>query len=382
MMSRRKLRILSVASIIDPTGRYGGMPIVAYYQAKHLSKLGHEVLFLTAHSRRVLKIQEIREPAAPALLARHGLILSPTAYANLILKSRTINDYYDIIHMHDARDLLSVSLLLSREKTPSWNVPIIIQPHGSLFFGGKLTILKKIYDAAFLSRLVAGVDFWIASTYDEVLSILRLGVGRENIATIPNGVDEEAILGCSSSTKLHMSSRGIILYLGRIHASKRIEILIKAMRHVVNINRDATLLIAGQDEGEWHRLTRLVRRLSLEENVKYMGFVSEEMKYKLMKTAKAVVIPKFHCTALTVLEALALNRPLITTYESDRLEENLEKLITRVGNSPEEVAAAIEKMLKSEVDENGIREYILEVYSWRSIAERLENLYFKLLNGG
>ena len=378
-MSKRKLRILSIAPVVATTGRYGGMPLAAYYQAKHLNQLGHEIYLLTTYSKGVMRIQGIREPTIPELLTRHGLILSPTSYANLMLKSGAINDYFDIVHMHDARDLLSCSLLLSKKRNSNWNVPIIIQTHGSLFLGSKLTTLKKTYDIVFLRRLVDAVDCWIATTYDEVLSILTLGVDRGKITIIPNGVDEEAIWRYNKSYRYN-SSRDVVLYLGRIHKSKNVELLIKVMRHLANLNRRVTLIIAGYDEGEWHRLARLIRKLSLERNVKYVGFVSEETKYRLISTAKVVAIPKFHCTALTVLEALALNKQVITTRESDRLDEKLEKLITRVDNSPENMAKAIENALDNTRSENSIIGYMFENYSWKSIAEKLEKLYFKILN--
>ena len=387
-MKRRSLRILFIAPLIHDSPKYGGMPIACYYQAKHLEELGHRVYTITASGGEITRITHkpytIHGNTLLDITARYGVITSPKTWLNILLTDKTLVDMFDIIHIHDARDPVSTSFMLRHNLT----TPIVIQPHGSLFYGDRLVTLKKTYDTLLAPKIVEKARYWIASTTTERSSIQRLGVSPERIRIVPNGVDLGRIrLEAERKLPSHLrflESRRLVLYLGRIHVSKHIELLIKAVAYLIREHSDILVILMGQDESEWRRIARLVKQLSLEKHVHYIGFVEESIKYAILKLAKAVALPKFHCTALTVLESIALNKPVVTTYGSDKLPEELERMIIRVSPSPSEMAHALSELLQGKDtrrDDVHMREGVLESFSWKNIASMLENLYLQSVEG-
>ena len=113
---------------------------------------------------------------------------------------------------------------------------------------------------------------------------------------------------------------GVVLYLGRLHASKRIDLLVKAFE-IVNEKEDKTyLILAGPDDGFAGKLKKLVRGRSLDSRVLFMGFVEHERKVALIAGSDVLVVPAFSGFPVTFLEACALGTPIVTTTASDALD--------------------------------------------------------------
>lgn len=77
---------------------------------------------------------------------------------------------------------------------------------------------------------------------------------------------------------------------------------------------DIKLLMFGKffDNNEKERFFGLIKKMHLEKNIEWLGFISDEEKYKLVSKAKALIYPSHvDSFSLVILESLALGTPVI-----------------------------------------------------------------------
>ena len=122
------------------------------------------------------------------------------------------------------------------------------------------------------------------STRDD---LVRRGVPRERIAVIHPGVD--AAWYCPDGATPR-TAQPTFLYVGRLKRYKGVEIALRALALARERQPALRLEIAGQG-GDRPRLERLARELGLAEAVRFLGFVSEDEKRRLMRRVWAVVFP-------------------------------------------------------------------------------------------
>ena len=122
------------------------------------------------------------------------------------------------------------------------------------------------------------------STRDD---LIRRGVARERIEVIYPGVDGAWYRPDDATRR---SERPTFLYVGRLKRYKGVEIALRALAAARRTRPDITLEIAGQGDDRL-RLERLAAALGLGDAVRFLGFVSQEEKRRLLRRAWAVAFP-------------------------------------------------------------------------------------------
>ncbi|MEO6211253.1 MAG: glycosyltransferase family 4 protein [Gemmatimonadaceae bacterium] len=133
------------------------------------------------------------------------------------------------------------------------------------------------------------------------------GIARSRIVVIYPGIDIEAY----TPAPAERSPAPLVVYLGRLKRYKRVDLVIRAfaeMRHPT-----ATLAIAGSG-GYRPALEALAHSLDLDDRVKFLGFISEEQKVSLLRSAwvLAFTSPK-EGWGITNLEAAACATPVVAS---------------------------------------------------------------------
>jgi len=86
---------------------------------------------------------------------------------------------------------------------------------------------------------------------------------------------------------------------------------LKAFANVVKTLPDASLILAGTGPYE-QQLSRLCSELGLTENVTFVGRVSDESKFKLLRHARVVISPsRREGFGISVLEANSVGTPVV-----------------------------------------------------------------------
>ena len=126
------------------------------------------------------------------------------------------------------------------------------------------------------------------------------------IYVIPNSIEINNI----EKTSVHPFQ---FTYLGRLVFYKNLEVVIRAIQIAKKSFPEIILIIAG---GGPHRasLERLVSDLKLQDNIKFVGFVSDKEKMELLSTSQALVFPSL-CEGfgLVILESFSCGRPVIVS---------------------------------------------------------------------
>jgi glycosyltransferase involved in cell wall biosynthesis len=151
-----------------------------------------------------------------------------------------------------------------------------------------------------------------ATADHEYMDIRRLGF-TQPVAIIPNGIYLHPL------PKRQTKADRTLLFLGRIHVVKGLELLLPAWREVQDEFKGWRLVIAGSDEGYHGRsgylekLKTMAIRLGLE-RIEFVGALYGEQKLQAMRNADLYVLPSYSENfAITVAESLSMETPVIAT---------------------------------------------------------------------
>ena len=159
------------------------------------------------------------------------------------------------------------------------------------------------------------------STRDD---LVRRGVRAERVVVIHPGVDSQAYRPDPATPR---APRPTFLYLGRLKRYKGVEFALRAVAEARLHRADISLDICGQGDDR-PRLERLAAELGLGPAVRFLGFVSEEEKRRLLRRAWAVVFPSpKEGWGITNVEAAACGTPAIAS-DSDGLRESVRDGVT------------------------------------------------------
>ena len=153
----------------------------------------------------------------------------------------------------------------------------------------------------------AGFHAISESTRDDLVA---RGVRPDRVRVIHPGVDSRHFTPGPAGRR---SATPSFLYVGRLKRYKGIALAIRALALARQHRPDLRLEIAGTGD---HRpeLERLVARLGLDRAVVFHGFVSEERKIDLMRSAWANIFPSpKEGWGITVIEAAACGTPSLAS---------------------------------------------------------------------
>jgi len=204
------------------------------------------------------------------------------------------------------------------------NRPLVLSPHGMLepFMWQRQTwphrVKKTLYWRSIAYPAFKDATIIHALTKLEADNLLHYFPGQR-IEILPNSLDLDQIDKSLNECPQEQPSNPYILFLGRLHPKKGIDLLIQAFTRLCNTKM--TLRIAGavqeKDKGYDQYLLGLVQQLGLENQVEFLGAVQGQSKWNLYRNAWAFCLPS-HSEGLAMvnLEASACRTPVITTFQS------------------------------------------------------------------
>jgi len=176
------------------------------------------------------------------------------------------------------------------------------------------------------------------STRDD---LVRRGVPPERVEVIYPGVDAGWY---APDAAVPRAPAPTFLYVGRLKRYKGVEIALSALALARRTRTDLTLDVAGQGDDR-PRLERLARALGLGDAVRFLGFVSDQEKRRLLRRSWAVILasPK-EGWGITNVEAAACATPALAS-DSPGLRESVRHGETGFLVPHGDVPALAERML-------------------------------------
>jgi glycosyltransferase involved in cell wall biosynthesis len=384
------MRILQVISTFYPALAFGGPVKVAYDICTELAKRGHEVEVFTtnAYDQTYNFKPKFREQIMNGfkvtyfknILRYSNLFISP----EMIVELRKKLKEFDVVHTHFGRQAYDVVVGLFASR---YGVPYVLQAHGSIPRIEK-RFRQCLYDAVFGYRILKNASKVIALSRVEAEQYMAMGVPDEKIAIIPNGIDlsEYAVLPSKGvfRKKFGIDDEKIVLYLGRIHRIKGVDVLVRAFANIVEKLDDAKLVVAGPDDGYLGELESLIKALKIEDKVLISGPLYGRDKLEAYVDADVYVLPsRYEIFGMTVLESVACGTPVILTEDCGIAEYFRDKtgLVVKT-DSPSNLQEALLEMLMNREKQKVFRENCKTVMQKFNISEtvsKLEKVYEEIV---
>jgi glycosyltransferase involved in cell wall biosynthesis len=230
----------------------------------------------------------------------------------------------------------------------------------------------------FITKRVVEVSDLALVTNEYEGEILKKKYGKESVV-LPHGVDDLYFkvpnMARQFKEKYGVEGR-IIAYIGRIHPTKGLDLLIKAFAEVSRCEPDLVLLVAGKGDTKYiKRCMSLAEKLGVKGRVRHLGYLSEEDKIGLIDASEFVVIPSRHsgeCYPIVVDEVKGRGKPLVVTNYGalpNRIVNYIEGVV--VNANANSLARGIEYALSN------IKSFrvLSKPYTWSEVNKKLLTLY-------
>src|SRR5439155_9836006 len=163
-------------------------------------------------------------------------------------------------------DFMSIPAVALHYYAVKYGTPYILQAHGSAATFFQKGALKSAFDSLWGRALLTDAAGLIATTPAEADQYASMGGDRRKMAIIPNGINmtEFATLPKRGMLRDNLGIRAdekVILFLGRLHRVKGLEVLIRAFALFLREAKEALLLVVGPDDGYLSPVLHLARQL-------------------------------------------------------------------------------------------------------------------------
>tara|TARA_Y100000768_G_C23983997_1_gene687628 strand:- start:2810 stop:3898 length:1089 start_codon:yes stop_codon:yes gene_type:complete len=263
--------------------------------AKELCLNGLKVDVVTRKIDNSLKLEKVDGYRVIRLFSRIPKI---GFLIQLILYILRFHSEYRVIHVHT----LNSPAILFAIITKIFNIPVLVKVTRS----GKNSQLSR-YSNSFLGKKIFSIlrlnTYFVAITPDVFSELIALGVDRDKVFSISNGVLKQKNI----STERDEIK---IVFLGRLIKRKRVELLIKSFQNIKK-PKNCKLLIIG-DGPERSYLEKLVIEKNLENNCTFLGSLSHEESLQILSFSCIFVLPSdSEGMSNALLEAMASNNAVI-----------------------------------------------------------------------
>jgi glycosyltransferase involved in cell wall biosynthesis len=272
-------------------------------------------------------------------------------------------------------------------------VSVLLSPHGMLnrwhlrYLGFK-EIRKLVYWHTVAYRTFQRVQVIHAVTPRERDELAKW-FPDQRIAIIPNALDLEEmdhLLAETGNAASPSFDEPYVLFLGRLHPVKGIELLIEAFgRSIKGSQHKFRLLIVGPDSDPVYsdKLKALVGQLGLGSRVTFWGPARGAQKVGLYRHAWVFCAPsQVEVMGLVNLEAAAVRAPVVTTYETGLCgwEEGGGILVhPRVEDLSRALTQAFSWSERERFDRGQqLRRLVEKRYSWQAVGPQWLELYANL----
>ena len=324
--------------------------------------------------------------------------------------TRSLNGDFDVINWNASGALSSLHFLRVKDFRTNliWTLHAGVIRRSNLRnlkvadipFLGKFwnNILYSIKSDIFVKKAVESPNLKMIITLSKRLKnyLVSLGVKDEIVRVIYSGVDVETFAPKSEEyiekarEQMDLATdESIILYYGPLTPFRGVDQLIDAIPIVSSRFQHAKFMFLARTSKMDQKSRVLRERLLKLKNVSLIeGVLNQELLVKYLNIADIIVLPfrfwPYVECPLTVLEAMAVGKPLITTFMG-AIPEIVQEGVTGLLVKPraEEIGFAITKLLHNKklafkLGKNA-RNYVEKFHSWDHVTEQTAVIFQKCL---
>lgn len=307
------------------------------------------------------------------------------------LKAYNIAKDYDIIHIHWVSPLLApvyyIILKLNQWLAKKKVVMTLhnIQPHENTFF-------DEWFSRAVYSKVD---DFVVHAKENKERLVSQYGIDSECVHVIPHGSFSYFTKWNDKNENdnlLTFEGKKVILFFGYIREYKGLAYLLEAMKHVLDEEPDAVLLIAGELWGSWKRYEKIINNsmINQENIITHLQYIPDKDVHKYFNVADIVCLPYYN-TEQTIsgplLVSFAFGKPIIISNIGgiSELVKHEENGLLVGGGNVIELSESILRLLRDtdlreRLSENACKS--VQGTEWDTVALQYYRVYESISKGG
>lgn len=286
-----------------------------------------------------------------------------------------------IVHSHS---LWRMSNVFGGWAGQQFRRPHVVSPRGTLSAEALQhhRYRKALFSALLQGRTLTRASAFHATSHGEYQDIRRAGFDQP-VFVVRNGVDIPSVL-----VQKPRDGQRILLYVGRVHPIKGLELALEGWQELTNAYSDWVFRIVGPIDSDY---ARRLRESALSDHIPRLEFVGELSGKELAaeyQTADALILPSLSENfGMVVAEALANGTPVLTTEATPWEALRERDCGWWVSRQQDPFFAAMRDVLSTEREElsrRGMkgRQWMIDEFSWKQVANDMLAAYLWLLGDG
>ena len=266
-------------------------------------------------------------------------------------------------------------------------LPYIVSPHGTLdpYNIVKKAWKKKMYYHLFIKKYIkkAILHYFTESEASESMKHLNLS---NSTAIVPNGIALEEFNDLPQKDSLLLkypilTNKTVILYLGRIHPIKGLDILIDSFAAVLREKPEAyLLLVGGGDSGYELQVRKWIKEKKVTDHIIFTGLIHGQEKRDALLGSDIFVLPSYsEAFSMSILEAMACRLPVIITNKCNFPDVEQKGAGIVVTPEAEPLTRALMGLISSPEKRrmmgNKGRQLVEDKFTWDILADRMIKTY-------
>jgi len=381
------MHILQVAPYYAPAYAFGGVVRMVEGLSEALIRRGHRVTVLTtdafnlkaAYDGALATLQnEVRVLRCPNVLygLRRYNLSSP---CGMRARARELVPDVDVVHLHEFRtteNLLVSSVAHEHEKA------LVLSPHGTLTRSTGRSRFKVWWDRLLSPAVAQRINHVVALTESELQDVQALWpqFAARKITTqfsvIPNGINPREFAHLPDDralrAKYDLGNARIILFMGRLHRRKGVDVLVQA--YVQANLPNSKLLLVGPDEGMQETLKSMGDR-----RVVMTGYLDGEARLAALSAADLFVLPAIgEGLSMAVLEAMGVGLPVLLSPGCNLPEAEAAGAGLVVQPDVDSLTAALQDLWANydlAAMAQAAQQLIQQRFTWDQIVQQMEAVY-------
>lgn len=283
---------------------------------------------------------------------------------------------------------LQPTIIHARSRIPAWlcrfankklNIPFVTTVHGFNSVGKYSSVMTTGDAVICVSHPLKDYIQTHYGTPDKKITVIHRGIDPQEFD--PEQLDREWM--DSFSKEFGLDGKYVVSSVGRITELKDYETLIKA---IADCNGDIPnilgLIVGGvrhDKQAYFERLQALIKELHVEDHIVFAGSHSHMPEIYALSDVLISCSKKPESFGRTLIEAMAMNTPVIATRHGgalDIIEEGRSGFLVAPENV-EELAAALRR--QKEIEPTGLRDYVLSRFLLDQMIEKTIGVYERLV---
>lgn len=386
------MRILHVIASLAP--RYGGPSQACLELCRELAGRGECVALYTTNidGREQLQVP-LEEPVwKDGVEIRYFPVQTPRYYKFSLPLARALRaaiPTYDIVHIHS---LYLFPSTVTAAYCRQFGVPYLVRPHGTLDpyllrrHRGRKWLYEQLFEWRNLNQ-AAAIHFTSA---EEQELTQPLGLRAPGVV-VANGIycrDYQVLPppGTFRARWPETQGKQILLFLGRLHFKKGLDLLVQAFGQIGRKRSDVHLVLAGpDDDGYGTQVRRWLEAEGVLEKATFTGMLQGREKLAAFRDAALFVLPSYtENFGIAVVEAMASGLPVVISNKVNIWREVMTAkagFVTKcdVREISDTLGTLLDNLLVGkEMGQRG-RQLVSQQFSWETVGAQMGEIYRGLL---